>query len=46
MSKALTVWWRRRMTIKELRKLTDDELLDIGVLRSEIEDYVNGCVYE
>lgn len=39
---ALVDYWKRREMIKTLREMNDHELRDIGLLRHQIEDVVNG----
>ena len=35
-------WWKARMITKELVQLSDEELKDMGILRSEIDDIAHG----
>lgn len=38
----LTKWKKQRNTIRELNRLTDRELSDLGIHRSNIRDIVKG----
>lgn len=35
-------WWKARVAENQLARLTDAELKDIGILRSEIRDVAHG----
>lgn len=37
-------WWKARVAENQLARLTDAELKDIGILRSEIRDVAHGRV--
>lgn len=37
-------WWKARVAENQLSRLTDAELKDIGILRSEIRDIAHGRV--
>ena len=42
MIKAITGWFQRNRSIRELSSLSDRELADIGVVRGDIEAIVRG----
>jgi uncharacterized protein YjiS (DUF1127 family) len=39
---AVLAFWKRREAIKILREMNDHQLRDIGLMRHQIEDVVNG----